>query len=218
VKKSAFLILILVFTTSLGIFAQVDKGRFFISGSSQLGINFGTEKQKYNGDPVEGYKNTFSNFNFQPGVGYVFVNQLVAGIFVDIESYSEKTKDGSLQQDYRGTTLIAGPMVRYYFDLGDKLEPYVSAGIGYGFDHSKSRYDDDSDWSKFNEVVFGFNTGIGATFFFNKMIGLDGFLGFQHETYTSKVDPDDASRDSIKNKFIYNELIGTIGIVVLLGN
>lgn len=215
-KKLSFLILLL-FISSVGVQAQVNKGKCFLSGASQLGINFGSEKQKINGDVVDGYKNNFSNFNFQPTFGYVFVNQLVTGIFIDFEAYMENTKDGASDYFYRDGSLIAGPFVRYYIDLGDKLVPFVGARIGFGYDHSKSRYDKDDPWDKYNEFVFSYNTGVGATYFFNEMVGLDGFLGFQHESYTSEQDVEQASRSTLKTKYIYNELVGTIGIVILLG-
>jgi hypothetical protein len=215
-KKSLLAAIILILAAGITAQAQLEKGRYFIAGSNRLEFNKGSEKDKYDGEVDDASKQSYFNFYFQPRVGYTFINNLVAGLFMDVDVYSSKFKDGN-GYEVKGATFIVGPFARYYFPISDKLLPYAEAQIGGGIDTFKDRGNSDSDWTKYNESVFTYRVGGGATYFFNDMIGADMFLGFSHEAYKHKSDDSPASRSSHSESVVYNEFILQLGVVVMLG-
>jgi outer membrane protein W len=217
-KKAILLTVIISLVSFLTAEAQLEKGRFFISGSSNLGLDFGSQKEKSNGDEVENSKVSYYDINFTPNGGYTVIDNLVVGGFIDMDLYSSKSKDEDYGYTSKGSTFIIGPMLRYYFDICDKMIPYVAGGVGIGVDNSKSKSNSSDDWSKYNESVFAWWLGGGATYFFNDNIGLDGGIGFYHEAYTHKDDDSGGERSDDKYKYIYNGLGLNLGIVVLLGD
>ena len=214
-KRSLLFTLMLFLSAGLTVQAQLEKGRYFIAGSNRLEFNKGTEKDKNNGEVDESSKQSYFDFDFQPRVGYTVIDNLVAGVFMDIDIYSSKYKDDD-RYKMKGTTLILGPFARYYFPVCDKMIPYVEAQVGGGIDNYKDTYNSGDEWEKYNETVFAYRFGGGATYFFNDMIGADMFLGFSHEAYKHKIDESEASRSNTES-VIYNEFILQIGVVVLLG-
>jgi hypothetical protein len=211
-KKALIFSMILVLASGISAKAQTDKGKFFLAGSYRLGLNFGTEKQKNGSDVVSGSENTYLNFNYQPKVGYFVINNLVTGLFIDLQFYSNKYKNESYF--YKSTTFIIGPFVKYYLPVKGSLKPYAEGQVGFGLDNSKDRYSTTSDWDKTNESVFTYRLGAGATYFFNNYVGADLFLGFLHDSYKLK-DTSSPERAS-SSKYIYNEFLCQIGIVVIL--
>jgi hypothetical protein len=195
--------------------AQTEKGKFFVAGSNRLELNIGGQKDKSGSDVVEGSEMSYFDFDFQPRVGYFFIKNLTAGLFMDVDIWTDKDKDETYGSTTKGTTFIVGPFVRYYIPICDKLIPFVEGGIGFGVDNYKSKYNDGGDWSKYNESVFTYRLGGGATYFFNDMVGADLFLGFKHDSYKYK-DTGSPERSS-DYKYLYNEFIMQLGVVVILG-
>lgn len=216
-KRSVLLFIVLFLAAGLTVQAQLEKGRYFIAGSNRLEFNKGTEKDKYDGEVDESSKQSYFDFDFQPRIGYTFIDNLVGGVFMDVDIYSSKFKDGS-GYEVKGATFILGPFARYYFPVCDKMIPYAEAQIGGGVDNYKDTYNSGGEWDKYNETVFAYRLGGGATYFFNDMIGADMFLGFSHEAYKHKSDESEASRSEHTESVIYNEFILQLGVVVLLGN
>jgi hypothetical protein len=216
-KKSLIFLLFSLFFASQSIFAQLEKGKIFIEGTSNLGLNFGAESQKVNGDKTDGKGYKYYNFDLQPRAGYLFNDNLVGGGYLDMEFYGDKDNDDvPFGQTTKGATFILGPFARYYFHVCDKLLPYAEAQVGFGIDNYKEKYNDGGDWSKYNETVFSYRLGGGATLFFNKTIGADLFLGYSHEAYRHK-DSSSPERSSDNTKTIYNEFVMQLGLVIVLG-
>jgi hypothetical protein len=192
--------------------SQTEKGKLFLDGSSSLHLNIGSSKSKYDGDVEEGSGYNYFDFNFMPKAGYFFVPNFVGGLFMDIEAYSNKSKDESGYQ-YKGTTFIIGPFTRYYVPVNEQFMPFAEAQVGFGVDNYKSRSSSSDDWSKSNESVFTYRLGGGATYFFNNIVGCDLFLGYQHDAYKYK---DSGDSESSSSKSIYSEFTMQLGIVVIL--
>jgi hypothetical protein len=186
------------------------KGKWFVAGSNRLELNVGSENQKSGSSSS---KTSYIDFDFQPRVGYFIIDNLAAGLFMDVDIYSYKAKEDGMLSD-KGTTFIIGPFARYYIPVSDKLVPFAEVQFGGGIDNYKYRYSSATDWTKTNETVFTFRIGGGATYFFNEIVGADLFLGFQHDTYKYK-DTGSPSRSS-GSKYLYNELILQMGVVVIL--
>lgn len=191
--------------------APTTKGKYFVAGSNRLELNIGSENQKYGSSES---KTSYFDFDFQPRVGYFFIDNLAAGLFMDVDIYSDKAKDEGMLSD-KGTTFIIGPFARYYIPVFDKLVPFAEAGVGFGIDNYKYRYYSTDDWSKSNESVFTFRIGGGATYFFNDIVGADLFLGFLHDSYKYK-DTGTGGERSSDSKYLYNEFIMQLGIVCIL--
>jgi hypothetical protein len=185
------------------------KGKYFVAGSTGLEFNLGVEKQiSGSGD----YKTTYYDFDFLPRAGYFFINNLAAGLYMDLDIYGQKAKDEGMLND-KGTTFIIGPFARYYIPVCDKFIPFAEAQVGFGIDYYKSRYSSSASWMKSDQSVFTYRLGGGATYFFNDIVGADLFLGFNHDSYKYKNTSGDRSSDS---KTKYNEFILQLGIVLIL--
>jgi hypothetical protein len=211
-KKALLFSMIFFLASGIALKAQTDKGKLFLAGSYRLGFNYGVEKQKNDGNVVSGSENSYINFDYMNKLGYFFIDNLAAGLFVDLEFYSNKYKDDSYF--YKSTTFIIGPWVRYYIPVSGDLKPYAEGQVGFGLDNSKYRYNTTDAWTKTNEGVFTYRLGAGATYFFNDYVGADLFLGFLHDSYKLK-DTGSPERSS-NSKYIYNEFLVQIGIVVLI--
>ncbi len=193
--------------------SQTDKGKLFLAGSSSLHLDVGSSKSKYDGEVDEESGYNYFDFNFLPKAGYFFIPNLVGGLYMDVEAYSNKSRSES-GYTYKGTTFIIGPFVRYYVPVTDQFMPFAEIQAGFGVDNTKTKYSTTDDWSKSKESVFTYRIGGGATYFFNEIVGCDLFLGYQHDSYKYK-DSGDAGRSS-DSKSLYNEFTMQLGIVVIL--
>jgi hypothetical protein len=214
-KRSLIFTIIFLTISVFSMKAQLEKGKIFLAGTSRLELNIGAESQKTDGNKVDGAGYSYINFDFQPKAGYFFLKDFTAGLFLDINLYSDKDKDETNGYTTNGSTFIIGPFARYYFELGDKLVPYAEGQVGFGIDNYKQKSNAGGDWSKYNESVFSYRLGGGATYFFNENIGADLFLGFLHDSYKHKGEEGE-ERSSHNEKTIYNEFIMQAGVVVML--
>jgi hypothetical protein len=194
--------------------SMTERGKLFIEGASRFGISIGNEKSKSGGSVVDGSESTYYDLYFLPKVGYFIIDNLVGGIYIDLELYNNKPK-AETGYGYKGVTFIFGPFARYYVPVSDKIIPFAEAQVGFGIDSYSSRSSSSSDWYKTKESVFTYRLGAGATYFVNEVVGLDAFAGFLHDSYKYK-ESEDESRSS-DSKSIYNEFILQLGIVVILG-
>lgn len=196
--------------------SQTVKGKLFLDGSSSMNLSLGSNKSKSDGNVVDGTEYSYFDFNFMPKAGYFFFPNFVGGLFMDVEAYSNKSKD-TTGYTYKGTTFIIGPFARYYVPVTDQFMPFAEAQVGFGVDNYKSRYSTNDDWVKTNESVFTYRLGAGATYFFNDIVGCDLFLGYQHDSYKYK-DSGSESRSSSSgdSKSVYGEFTMQLGIVVIL--
>ena len=211
-KKLMIFSMILFLALGINVNAQTDKGKLFLAGSYRLGINSGVEKQKYDGNVVSGSENSYFKFEYMDKLGYMVIDNLVAGLFIDLRFYSDKYKDDTYF--YKSTTFIIGPFLRYYLPVTGSLKPYAEGQVGFGLDNSKDRHNTTDAWAKTNEGVFTYRLGGGVTYFFNHYVGADLFLGYLHDSY--KLKDSSSPERSNDSKYIYNEFVMEIGIVVLI--
>jgi hypothetical protein len=190
--------------------SQTEKGKLFLAGSSSLQMDFGSSKSKHDGDTEEGSEYNYFDLNFLPKAGYFFIPNFVGGMFIDLETYSNKSKDSGY--GYKGTTFIIGPFGRYYVPVTDEFMPFAELQFGGGVDNYKSRGSSSDDWTTSKETVFTYRIGGGATYFFNNIVGCDLFLGYQHDAYKYKDSGDSGS----SSKSIYSQFTVQLGIVVVL--
>jgi hypothetical protein len=194
--------------------SPATKGKLFLAGTSALDLNIGKQKEKSGGSVVEGSELSYMQLDFQPKAGYFVINNLVAGLFIDMYMSTNKDKDPNYGYTQKETKFIIGPFARYYIPVCDKLIPFVEGQVGFGVDNYKSKSVGSSDWSKSKESVFTYRIGGGATYFFNDIVGADLFLGYLHDSYKYK-DTGGGERSS-DSKYLYNDFVLQLGIVVIL--
>ncbi len=210
-KKNLSLIMLLLFLSSIA-FAQVEKGKWFVAGYSNFGLDIGTSKYKSGGTTTENYK--YSDFYFSPEAGYFVIDKLAAGLFLEFDRYTEKYDDGDKDFD---TKIIIGPFVRYYILEYKKLWPYVEGRVGFGSEKYTNNYDSDykPKWSYFTTKL-----GAGATYFVANHVGIDLFMGYDYDVWTDKSDYSNASKQvssESESKDKYGSFEMNIGVVVTLG-
>ncbi len=116
--------------------SPTTKGKYFVAGSNRLGLNIGGEKQTYGSSES---KYSYINFDFQPRVGYFVIDNLVTGLFMDLNLYSNKAKDDSYFK------------IKVLISLSDLLQgiiflsvtswyPLPKRQVGFGVDNYKIKY------------------------------------------------------------------------------
>jgi hypothetical protein len=197
--------------------STTEKGKLFLMGASRFGLSMGSEKSKSNGSVSEGSQTTYYDLDFLPKAGYYFINNLVGGLYIDLEVYNNKPKSSSGYGYSKGTTFIVGPFARYYVPVWDNVLPYVEGQVGFGIDNSRTKSSSSSDWVKTNENVFTYRVGAGVTYFVNNVVGVDGFMGYLHDSYKFKDSNDGSEGDSSSDsKSIYSEFSLQLGVVIVL--
>jgi outer membrane protein len=208
--KKQYIILMLLLLGSSTLFSQVEKGKWYVAGYSNLSLDIGKEKyESSNGGPTSEYK--YTEFNFTPEAGYFIIDKLVAGLFMDYEYY--KDEDTEDHDTDKNSSFIIGPFAKYYIMDYKNLWPYVGAGIGFG--SGKSTWNT-SDPEKYKEITF--RLGGGATYFLNDNIGLDLFLGYNREVDKYEINNAGKSANSSDTEdYIYSAFKMSIGVVVTFG-
>jgi hypothetical protein len=213
-KKNYILAIILLMTVSLMVNAQTEKGKLFVAGTSQLGVNTGGEHYKYGSDVPDESKYAYHEVTFQPKIAYTFIKNMPIGIFMDVDTYGDKDK--SDDDRYKENSVAVGPFIRYYFADLVGLMPYAEAEIGYGSYRDAYKSGTDDDWTELNkEAYFTYQIGGGLTYFFNDHVGMDMFMGFHHYSYTWEAE-EGSRADETKNHDIYNEFTMQMGVVVMI--
>ena len=209
-KTKFFALATLLALTLFNLQAQVEKNKLFVAGSFRIELNAGGENDKY-GDIEDKY--SYFDFDFQPKIGYTVIDNLPIGLYMDVDYYREKAKDDN--DKYKETTVSVGPFIRYYFLKDKKFKPFAEGLIGFGFYRAADKTEADNDWNVFDkEGYFTYRIGGGASYFFNDYIAADLFMGFNHEGWTVMDESvEDRSSDT---KYLYNEFLMQIGIVVML--
>jgi outer membrane protein len=215
-KKLLSLTMLLLFVSSIA-FAQVEKGKWFIAGYSNLGLDIGKEKYEYpdgasKSSSVSEYK--YTEFDFNPYVGYFVIEKLPVGLFIDYSYWKEKEKDDDYS--WKSTSMAIGPFVRYYITELKGFYPYAEGKIGFGSSKEIEEWDGGEEEYKMN--LFTYKFGIGSTYFLTQNVGLDLFLGYDYDSYKYKGDEDvKKSTNSADMTESYSSLEVNLGIIVTLG-
>lgn len=102
---------------SSSMYAQINKGNWLVGG------NVGFESGK-TGDFDE---SKYTTFTIAPNAGYFFIDQLAAGLRLDVTSTKYKEADDP------SSSFALAPFVRYYFlDPAQKVNIFGDASFGFG--------------------------------------------------------------------------------------
>ena len=169
-KKILFYFAILLIAT-ISTNAQTEKGRTFISGSSEL--NFSNTTMTYEYDGEERGDSDVSQFNMTPTIGYFVADGFALGLSLNV--------DNSKQDDYTSNSVTFGPIAKYYFGTTN-VKPFIQGGVYYG----SQVEDNDTDESK--AKASSWDIGGGVAIFLNNFASIDAALGYGQGTLTSKDD------------------------------
>ena len=208
--KKIIPILMMLLVCNLFTQAQVEKGKWFLAGYSQMNFDVGKDKTKSGSTISENSK--YFEFNFNPLAGYFVINKMPVGLFLD--SYFDKYKTDNYESKY--SQYIIGPFVRYYILQLDKLFPFAEGRIGIG--QYKSKYgDNDTQIETYSSALLG----VGASYFFAKHLAVDGLLGYKHNAWSYESEEGNggvkSAASSTTNKYIDNGFMFRIGVTITFG-
>lgn len=144
--------------------AQTGKGRFAISGNTDMNLMFA--KTSLVVDSAAGEKQTSSAFNANAGFAYFVANNLAVGITGSFK-YTRTDADNVIGYVHNYTAGVI-PTVTYFFPLKGNLKPNISAGAGYIWLFT----------SGLDAEGLSLNVAPGISYFANRNVSLD--LGVQY--------------------------------------
>lgn len=177
----------IMFCLSSLCYSQFTKGKILVGGSFSANSN----TSKYN-DGASTSKS--SSVSFNPQVGYFFLNNLAAGVGLDLVHTTFKLADNS---KFTSNSISFEPFARYYFD---KL--YGQASFHVGSTKSKS---DAANSSTANVTNIGWSLAAGYAYLLNEHVAIEPQIGYKLNYLGSSVDG------------TYGTLFLKIGIQVYLG-
>jgi len=145
--------------------AQMQQGKFFIGGSTNLNATFLKYKSDDNGQTST---SNMSKIDFGLSGGYFIANNIALGLFNSL-TYSKT--------DYSKATMISiGPVGRIYFG-NSHVRPILSGSFGYTFEKQNETYSGVGSYdSKFSGANFSLSGG--AAFIFSESVSLDIMAGY----------------------------------------
>ncbi len=180
--------------------AQPEQGALFLGGSSNLGLNFGSQNKKSDATGYTAPKtDKITDISFVPSVGYMITDGLGIGLDFSLGMYS--TTDGDSEYKSSSTTFGIGPLVRYYFTT-NSIAPFAEANFLYGGLTSKyePKVGDPSD-SKYSMMQYG--VGAGVAIFAGEQVAFDIKAGYSSMTF----------KDTEDNPDNYRTVTGDFGIM-----
>jgi outer membrane protein len=194
--KKITLFAIAMFAT-LGAFAQFNKGRMLVGGSSE----FSTNKNKEKDGNTTTTNSTQTSFSLSPNFGYFVIDQLAVGASLGFGVDKWNDKSGG-DFDNSTTSFQIAPFVRYYLPVGVFFQGRFGVGT------QKTKFDNDNFGErKYNNS--GLSLSAGYVIFLNDYVALEPELGYR----TSKSKEKDSDE-----KDIDSGLFLRIGFQIYLGN
>ncbi len=169
--KKILLTVLIVTGWAISSIAQTQKGKVFISGSSDLSLSSTTMTLEYDGEELGDAD--MSSFSFTPTVGYFVADGLALGLSLNI--------DNSKQDDITTNSLLIGPIARYYIGSSN-VKPFIQAGYYFG-----SQTEED-DVEEIEAKASAWDVGAGAAVFINDFASFDFSLGYGGGSFTNKED------------------------------
>jgi outer membrane protein len=207
-KKQYTIILFLLFGSSM-LFAQVEKGKWLMACSSNIGIDIGKYKWEANdGGEVSEYK--YTEFNITPMAGYFVIDKLAVGLFMDYYYYKDEDVDNN--DTWKNSSFVIGPFAKYYIMEYKHLWPFVGGGIGFG--SGKTGYND-SDEAKYK--ILTYRLGVGATYFITDNVGLELLLGYNYDADKYESNDGYKSTNAYDIKDYNSGFKMSVGFIVTIG-
>jgi len=209
--KQLLVILICVLLTSSNIDAQMNSGSRFIAGTNSLSLEGYTHKMSES----TAVPTKIFGMNLSTKAGYFIKNRIAVGGMIDYRYSRQRSEYISTFDSTKvvttnaSTTWLIGPLVRYYVEYGT-IVPFAEMSVGIGKENS--RYESTGNApSKYKSPVFALNAGVGANYFLNESIALEGMVSysFTRTKHTNPTGPDTV--------YLNNGIGATVGIVIYFG-
>lgn len=155
--------------------AQIKEGTVLAGGG--LSLDFGTHKNERPGNnqnTTVTVETRYTNFTFNPKVGYFFTDALALGLNLNVNTNTEKNKDNGIRSTNSSHTF--GVFGRYYFP--QKL--FLEGEIGLG----RQSYNGED----FQNKIFAYSLGVGYAAFLNDHVALEPMIRYQGTHYTNSRD------------------------------
>jgi hypothetical protein len=197
---------------SLGLMAQ-DQGTILMSGSTGLNFSSLSLNDTEPNDLPSGYEASTSILDLDLSLGYFVMDGLAVGIAVSSESTTDKTEFENSDSEFKTSTTVIAPMVRYYI-----AETGLYGQLSYGFGSSTDKETEGSNSIESKAKVSNLDIGLGYSIFLSDDVALSPSLAYSMVTSTIE----DGAYDDAGNEVDYVSKIGGInfglGITVFLGN
>jgi outer membrane protein len=197
-KLISALIAIFISVGAFSQFSQYSKGRFLIGGN--LGFNSTTSKTKL-GSNSSSTSEKSNMFSFTPQLGYFLINNLSAGMGLDI-SLSSVKPTADIYDEYN-TSIQFQPFVRYYIKPGI----FFQGTYGIGSEKDKQTYNGDSQQQKY--MVYSWSAAAGYSLLINNRVAIEPLIG-----YGSKTSKDNSTSQT--SRYIDSGLFIKLGFQVYL--
>lgn len=196
-KKSFAFIIFCLFICQIS-HAQTQKGRFLLSGSTNVKFLFSNLDPNYD-DVVDNSVKT-QEYGVNAGFGYFIVDNLAVNINGAYDyTYSKKQLYlGPVYEEIVETTIAVVPSVIYFFPVEGNLKPHVELGAGYVSLKERNNGSSTPNNVAYHYAGLSINGGAGVSYFFSKHISAD--LGFQYSR-NKLTDKTNERRKQIQNNF-----------------
>ncbi len=164
------MLVMVVFST----LAQTEKGKWLISGSTDLSFTSTSMTLEYDGE--EQGDSDVTSFTLEPGIAYFVADNFALGLAMDIEN--------NKQDDATSNSMLFGPTVQYFVGTSSSVKPYIGASYMFG---SQKEEDDTVDYES-KAKMSGWEIGGGAAIFLNDFASIDLGLTYGNATVTDKDD------------------------------
>lgn len=159
------IVMMAIMTISLfTVFAQTEKGRFALSGNTDMSLIFA--KTSLAVDSATGEKQSSTAFNVNAGFAYFIIDNLALGVTGSFQ-YTRTDADNPMGYVHNYTAGVI-PTVTYFLPLKGNIKPTVSAGAGYMWLFT----------SGLDARGLSLNVAPGISYFANRNVSLD--LGIQY--------------------------------------
>ena len=194
------LIVLIILMPALTIFGQTTKGKFVLSGGTNLQFSSTNVEPVFNGNPST--KTKESSISFMPTIGYFVIDNLAIGLSGDFSTSTQKNDNFG-----KGITTSVSiiPMAMYYFPMEGKIRPLLQIGAGYSSMVQKITPVQRSEQKNSNSG-FIYNFGGGIAYFIAENISFDFGVSYK------KTNLKDNNTMELKQE----TLGGSIGISVFL--
>ena len=177
--------------------AQIPRGTSMIGGSISLSR---TESNQSSGN-----KSSLTSFGVQPGYGLFLIDNLCVGASVGLD-WNKAKDDPAISQDgviIKSRSLSAGPFVRYYVPIHDKLYAFAHASYNWQRFRTETTYTNSLGANPAGPIIppivskTTLNTlalGAGVSYFLNPNIALEAAVSYSREVFK---DPDPESNTNV---------------------
>ncbi|PRY09743.1 outer membrane protein with beta-barrel domain [Pontibacter ummariensis] len=170
--------------SSASAFAQTSSGTVVVSGS------VGFAQQAYERTNFDGNS---TNIQVFPSIGYFYKDRLEVGISTGFSFGRNTSKSEDGEYISKSYNISAGPYIRKYLPITEKLFFTASAGLSAGIGSAKTKaFQNESFGEPSRSFTYGISAAPGLTYFATEKLGLFVSIGQVYfSRSTTRLEPTD---------------------------